>query len=449
MERRFRDAVGRYMGEFEEDLAKLVACRSVRDAEHARTGAPFGPGIEKAFEVFLGIAVRCGFTCRNLEGYACEAQAGNNGTGEYIGILGHLDVVEEGDRALWETDPFRLTEKDGIWYARGASDDKGPLLAALYAVRILKDMGMEFKRNVRVIAGGAEETTWECMDYYFRKNAQPVMGFSPDGNFPIVNGEKGILKYVLKFPSGNGAKEHPQLACATMENYVCDRVTARLKEEGEWKEYLFEGVRALSRNPQRGENALWKLADFMSGRGLPAPAERFTAFMRECMTDDFYGQKSGLYSSDPQMGQTSVCPTGAAWEEDGIRLYLDIRYPKSVTREQLGEKMNALGKRFGFLPEASSEKKLLYVPEESELIRKLKAAYETVMGQEAYLFTKGGASYARTLRRGIAFGAAFDGEDTRPHMPNEGISAASLQKAMEIYCEAVAALAGMCQELPQ
>lgn len=434
-ERIYQAKIKEYEADFLKDLKKLVACRSVRDTEHAQPGAPFGPGIRDAFLVFLDIAARLGFICRNLDGYACDARMGDSE--DYVGILGHLDVVSEGDLRHWHTEPYTLTlSEEGMLYGRGVNDDKGPLLACLYAVRILKDMGTEFDRSIRIIAGGAEETTWECMEYYFRKNHQPVMGFSPDGDFPIVNGEKGILKYELIFP-GEGKRLH--IECSTMENYVCDQVKAVLP--GGNAVHTFTGKRALSRNPQRGDNAIWKLAVWMAGRkDLPVLGMDFAAFMQECMAADYYGNKSGLYAEDVQMGTTSVCPTGVSWQEDGIHLYLDIRYPRTITAEELQKRLKKLGNRYHFQTGAVSGRKPLYVEEDSPLIRGLKQAYEEVTGEPARVLTKGGASYARALKNGVAFGAAFEGEDTRPHMPDECARLTSLETAMEIYCAAVAIL---------
>lgn len=431
----YKAKIKEYEADYLKDLAALVACESVRDIKNAQPGAPFGPGIRDAFDEFLSIADRLGFAVRDVDGYACEVSMGESR--DYIGIVGHLDVVEAGDRNLWKTEPFALTRTaDGMLYGRGVNDDKGPLLACLYAARIGKDLGHSFPKCIKIIAGGAEETTWECMSYYFARNPQPSMGFSPDGNFPIVNGEKGILKCELFFAGTGGRLD---IRCGTLENYVCDRAEV-YRQEGEHLQ-TFTGRRALSRNPQRGENALFRLAEWMRGQaGLSDPAARFADFMNECLTNDFYGHKSGLYAADERMGETSVCPTGLLWQEDGLHLYLDIRYPRSTSKEVLCARLEKLGGSYGFDMKVMSEKKLLYVEEDSRLICGLKRAYRQVMGEPAQVLTKGGASYARVLECGVAFGASFDGEDSRPHMPNECMPLSSLQKAMEIYCAAIAEL---------
>lgn len=443
----WKKEIEKYKKEYLEDLEKLVSIPSIRSREHTKAGAPFGREIRDAFDCFLKIAQRCGFETEDYDGYACHARMGT--AEEYIGVLGHLDVVGIQQPKLWRTPPFVLSQKGDMLYARGVNDDKGPLLAALYAARIVKEMEAPEKRSIRIIAGGAEETTWECMEYYFSRCPQPVMGFSPDGNFPIVNGEKGILKYDLLFGKGgekaDGACRIRHIQCGTLENYVCDNLRICVEKDGKREEMCWKGQKSLSRNPQRGENALWKFAKDFSGETFAQPeAEQVICFLNECLTDDNYGKKSGLYAEDDEMGTTSLCPTGIRMDEEGIHLYLDIRYPKSTDESKLHQRMEELAHIYGFQPVPYARKRLLYVSEDSELIVSLKNAYKNVTGEEAAVFTKGGASYARTLECGVAFGATFEGEETNPHMPNECMALPSIWRAMEIYCESLWRLAVEC-----
>lgn len=439
--RKFEEKVRQYREEYLEDLARLVRIESVRDMDTARPGAPFGSGIREAFDCFMEIGERCGFSAVDFDGYACHMQLG--ACEEYVGVLGHLDVVGILHPEQWKTPPYVLHRSpEGMLYARGVSDDKGPLLAALYAARILKDMKVPLTRSIRVIAGGAEETTWECMDYYFARNKQPVMGFSPDGNFPVVNGEKEIMKFDLLFGREREKTEADcrlrTLRSTSLRNFVCSDLEAEYEVGRERMTKTFQGKEALSRNPQRGENAIWKFAAFFAEATFAEPeAERLIGFVNDCLADDWYGKKSGLYAEDEEMGCTSVCPTGICMEEDGIHLYVDIRYPRCSNPAHICDWARKWAGIYGFSWKVEEEKRLLYVPKDSELVRGLQEAYEKVTGDNADVLTKGGASYARTLDRGVAFGAAFPEDMTNPHMPNEGIACASLMKAMEIYCEAL------------
>lgn len=429
-----------------KDLARLVEVPSTRDLTTKGPQAPFGGGIRKAFEVFADIATKLGFSVTDCEGYAMYASMG--GEGPYVGVLAHLDVVEAGNLDDWNSDPFQLYEHDGMLYGRGVNDDKGPLLAALYAAWRIKEEGHRLRYPLRLIVGGAEETTWECMEHYFQHHEQPVCGFSPDGNFPIVNGEKGILQVRFLFPVTDSLRIH----CTHRLNYVCDELRVEVPEAmdvefaklaecsstSEGKELIYRGSKTLSRNPQRGKNAIFYFVkDFLKYKPANASLKQLLQMIQDQFLDDFYGEKSGLYHVDPDMGTTSVCPMSITCNKDVFELCLDIRYVKGMYEAGLMKRLRELAAQYDAQLDILKHKRLLYVEEDSLLIQGLKNAYHRVMHTEAETITKGGASYARVLDHGVAFGATFDGEDPKPHMPNECMRIDSLMKASEIYYEAL------------
>lgn len=431
------------------DLAQLVAIDSTRDLTTAKEGAPFGSGIQQAFLKFEEIAKRLGFEVHNDQGYAIYAQTSAEET--YVAALGHLDVVEIGERHLWDSNPFVMHIKNNVLYGRGVNDDKGPLLIALYAAYLLKQKH-QLRYPIRIIAGGAEETTWECMHHYFQHHPQPRYAFSPDGNFPIVNGEKGILQVRFLFPGTN----HMQVHSGKRLNFVCDDITITIPQksvyqgtladwvqsEGDKKHIHYQGVKSLSRNPQRGENAIFKMTkEFVRTKELEPTLDVMLKLINEQFLDDFYGEKSGLYASDEEMGTTSVCLMSMEANTEYSELCIDVRYVKSIEEETLLKQLQKIADNYGAQLEILHQKRLLYVDKDSKLIRSLQNAYERVMHESAEVITKGGASYARVLDHGIAFGATFANEDPRPHMPNECMSIASLLKACEIYYEAFYELA--------
>ena len=456
---KYDEKIQDYKKDMLRDISSLVEIPSVRDLSKKDINAPFGENIRKAFDTFLEIANKLGFKCEDDDGYAVHAEIGEGD--EYVGVLAHLDVVDVQDIEKWETDPFHMTIRDNKIYGRGVNDDKGPLIAALYAAKILNDMKVKWKRKVRIIAGGAEETTWECMEYYFKTYSQPVLGFSPDGNFPIVNGEKGILVMNLSF--GEKGEEEQELCIIESNNkinYVCDdiKVVFKTKEIEKIISYsknakeillgdneitlIYKGKTSLSRNPQRGENAIFLFVrDFHEFDFKKEGIVNMINFIKECLLDDFYGEKIGLYKEDKEMGKTSICPMTVMWKNGKGEISLDYRYNKSIEPLDIKDRINELSKKYNFNWVSEREKNLLYVPEDSELILALKAAYKRIMNEEADTITKGGASYARVLKNGVAFGATFEGEEPNPHMPNENMDISSLVKATEIYCEALYRLA--------
>lgn len=447
--------IQKYKEQFLKDLASLVAIPSIRHEQSKAHNAPFGKGVAKAMDKFCEIAQRLEFQTENCDGYASYAQLGNGNA--YIGVLAHLDVVDILYPKEWKSDPFCMDLRDEILYGRGVNDDKGPLLAALYAMRILADMQVPLKHPIRLIAGGAEETTWECMDYYFKKYPQPICGFSPDGNFPIVNGEKGIACYSFQFPC---TSTEIHIECREKENWVNEDIVVRfyqkskdellsyakrvvkIEVDGEDVLLYYKGKRAMSRNPQRGDNALFSfIKDFKDYPFINKGNQNLMSFFDTCLCDDFYGKKAGIYYEDSEMGMTSICPCSIQTTEFAQEVYLDIRFVKGIDKDTIDKQMNTLATKYDATLEVKRYKRLLYVDEQSTLIQALKKAYKNVMKEEAEVFTKGGASYARVLDQGVAFGATFANEDPNPHMPNEHMPVASLLKAMEIYVHALIELA--------
>ncbi len=437
--------------QFLDDLKTLVEIPSVRNLSSAENNAPFGKEIRRAFDKFIEIAQREGFQVHDEKGYAVSAQIGEGEN--YIAVLGHLDVVEAGDYDLWDQDPFTMTEKEGILYGRGVNDDKGPLLAALYAVSRIKEENLKLRYPIRIIAGGAEETTWECMKEYFKHHKQPIYGFSPDGNFPIVNGEKGILQVRFSLPRDKGI----EVKSKTRLNYVCDDLefilsdksaisfidkANEIRHDEDGIHVSYKGVRSLSRNPQRGKNALFTFTKEFINHVQEYPSlNKMVQMIYDQFLDDFYGEKSGLYHIDDEMGTGSVCLMSMNTNEEEIELCVDVRYVKSTNEKELLNKLQSIADQYGCKLDILNHKRLLYVPEDSDLIKSLKTAYRRVMNEDAEVFTKGGASYARVLDNGVAFGATFPGEDPKPHMPNECMPIASLIKAYEIYYESLKELA--------
>lgn len=170
------------------DTQAFVAIPSVKDMTTANDAAPFGTNVQKALDWMIAKVQTDGYTYKNVDNHAMHIEFGQGE--ELIGILGHLDVVPEGEG--WTYKPFGGEIANGKMYGRGTSDDKGPIIATYYAIKALIDAGVTFNKRVRIIIGCDEETTWKCMDRYFQTEEQPTFGFSPDANFPIVNAEKGI-----------------------------------------------------------------------------------------------------------------------------------------------------------------------------------------------------------------------------------------------------------------
>ena len=173
------------------DLKRWIAIPSVLG--EAAPDAPFGAETRRMLDLAMETAERYGFKTRVFDGYCGDVSLGEGA--QTMGILAHLDVVPLGDG--WTHDPLGCEIEDGRVYGRGVIDDKGPALAALYAMRAVRDAGIPLQDGVRLILGCDEETGMQDMRHYASVNKMPDYGFSPDAEFPVINIEKGGLAILL------------------------------------------------------------------------------------------------------------------------------------------------------------------------------------------------------------------------------------------------------------
>ena len=168
----WKELVQDYKKDFLEDLFTLLRIDSVRDDDAATEEYPVGPGPVEALNAFLEIGKRDGFETENFDNWAGHIEYGEGE--ELLGVLGHVDVVPVGTG--WETDPFEPVIKDDRIYARGSSDDKGPTVAAYYALKMIRDLELPVSKRIRVIIGTDEESGWGCMDHYLKVAETPDFG---------------------------------------------------------------------------------------------------------------------------------------------------------------------------------------------------------------------------------------------------------------------------------
>lgn len=446
-----------YREDMKKDLSELIAINSERDLKSKEINAPFGRGIRECFDKIIYFAKREGFEVKDFHGYALHIEYGEGE--EIVGILGHLDIVGIEKIEKWNTDPFALHEEDGFWYGRGVNDNKGPMIGSLYLLKVLKELGYKPKKKIRLIIGGAEETTWECMDHYFKYNHMPDCGFSPDGNFPIINCEKGIGYYEFgKFNSVSSDSKFNiiDIKCKEDISRVCEKIeiTIETKEKEKIKEHIsnkgkviikdrtvtviYEGVSAKSRNPHKGENAIFKFVkDFRNLKGLDNRSSDLIDFLNKYFIDSVNGEKLGLFHEDDETGKTTSNLSYIRLNNKECKVSFDYRYTKGIDYHSIINKLENIGIENGYELKVIQHRPIHYVSPNSNLIRSLQESYNVVMGEVPGLFSKGAASYARVIENAVAFGPTFPGEVSNSHKENECINIDSLIKALLIYFEAL------------
>lgn len=446
-----------------DDLISLLRINSERDDSQVDDKHPFGPGPVKALEHFLAMAERDGYKTRNIDNYAGDFEFGQGD--EVLGIFGHLDVVPAGSG--WDTDPYEPVIKDDRIYARGSSDDKGPTLACYYALKIIKELNLPVSKKVRFIVGTDEESGWGDMDYYFAHNGlkNPDFGFSPDAEFPIINGEKGNITEYLHFEGeNNGAfllhsfkgglrdnmvpesatavitAPHPQnvLEAALTQFLSENNLKGSLKGLGDQVEVTVIGKSAHGSTPEAGVNGATFLAKFLNQFAFEGPAKAFLSIAGNTLHEDFDAKKLGLAFSDAKMGALSMNAGVFSFDADSNdnTIALNFRYPKGIDSFVIKAGLENL-KGITQVTLSDHEHTPHYVPMEDELVSTLLAVYEKQTGFKGYEQVIGGGTFGRLLERGVAFGAMFPGDENTMHQANEYMPLENIYRSAAIYAEAI------------
>jgi succinyl-diaminopimelate desuccinylase len=400
-----------------------------------------------------------GFTVRNLDNQAgwCEYGAGT----EMVAVLGHLDVVPAGEG--WNGDPFSGDIRDGKVFGRGSMDDKGPTVAAFYALRALKESGLPLRRRIRILMGTNEETGSADMKYYLAHGGEkPVMGFTPDGEYPVINGEKGIVNVTFsrhlhqlgpmrlkKISGGSAPNVVPASAAAELEcpdgmlgkiravlpgKTACVPISGGVRIEA-------RGVGAHGGTPEQGENAIGRL--FLALNALPLEGELKEAvrFLAEKIGMETGGESLGIALQDEVSGRLTFNLGTVEGDETGLTCCVNYRYPVTKTLADCGPKIQAELEAGGFQVVKQTHKASLYISPESELVTKLLRVYGEETGLPAFPKSIGGGTYAKAMPNIVAFGPVFPGDEVREHKPDEFIEVDRLMQNAQIIARAMYELA--------
>ena len=426
-------------------LQTIISYPSVLN--EGENGTPFGQAIQDVLEKTLELARELGFqTYIDPEGYYGYAEIGQGE--ELLAVLCHLDVVPAGDLKDWQTPPFEATIVGDYLVGRGVQDDKGPSLAALYAVKSLLDDGIQFTKRIRFIFGTDEETLWRCMNRYNQIEEQANLGFAPDSSFPLTYAEKGLLQVKLHGP---GWDDLPLQAGQAL-NVVPDKATYaghRLEEllpvldQSEVQYSQTEdsvtvlGVSKHSKDAAEGVNAIVGLAESLS-LIQPHPALLFIA---DAVGEDATGEALFGPISDEPSGDLSFNLATLVIDQEQSEIGIDIRIPVLADKDALVARLQEIAASYQLEYEEFDYLAPLYVPLDSPLVSSLMAVYQEETGDKTPAMSSGGATFARTMENCVAFGALFPGAELTEHQANERAKIDDLYAAMEIYREAIQRLA--------
>lgn len=440
-------------------LRTLVRIPSVRG--EAAPNAPYGKPAAEALDRFLSIAQNMGFATRCFDHYAGTVTLGE---GEpLLGILCHLDVVPAGEG--WTVPPFELTERGGDLVGRGTIDDKGPAVAALYALYAVKQSGVPLRHAVRLIVGCDEECGSSDMEYYKTQEALPPMVFTPDGDYPVINIEKGRVHAVIsssfsptaaprtveRIDSGFVANAVPDRATAVVRGFTAEEIRPflpqiegvrfLLKEDDARTVIEVQGFSAHASVPDRGKNALTALLALLSAMpfGGCDGFDRLRSLAKLFPYGETDGTSVGLYRRDDRSGELTLTADILHYTEDSLSAQLDIRFPVSESYEGVTSALREACEAEKLEVETSGCEPH-YVSENSDFVQTLLRVYEQQTGNEGYCVAIGGGTYVHEISGGVAFGAEFPNEENHMHSADERIRTDSLLLNAKIFAHAIKAL---------
>ena len=400
----YKEKISRYIDahrkEMLEDIGALCRINSVKGSY--RIGKPYGEGCSEALRTALHIAECYGFSINNYDNYVGTVDM--NDKEAQLDILAHLDVVPAGDG--WTvTEPFEPVVKDGKIYGRGTADDKGPAIAALYAMRAVNELGIPMKKNVRLILGTDEECGSSDITHYYSVEKEAPMTFSPDASFPVINIEKGRIggNFTAEFEPSDRLPKMVSFHSGTKTNVVPGAAEA-----------LFEGL--------DGDETGALAKSMEEELGI-----RFTVSSEDgCLKIAAAGENG--HAMAPWKGKNAL--TGL--------LSLIERLPLAECGQVKAVRaLNRLMKADGISFNTEEMKPPHHVPADSDFVKTLLSAYEKYSGRKGECIAIGGGTYVHNLKNGVAFGAALPETENHMHGPDEFAVVDELTMSAKIFAQVI------------
>lgn len=464
----YREKIDQYFAMHREEMITDICTLIKKDSVKSEPleGMPFGRKNAEVLKIAEKIITENGFKVNNYENYVITTSMGSENSG--LDILAHLDVVPADEKDWTLTKPFEPLIKDGRIYGRGSSDDKGPAMAAFYAMKAVKDLCIPLKKGVRLILGADEESGSSDIHYFYSVEKPAEMTFSPDSDFPVINCEKGgywsafsgsfqaenenTARKVLFFHGGTAGNAIPGEACAELTGINTDELEKECRKAEKELDIQYEirentdriyvkvkGKGAHASTPENGNNAITALLHIISA--CYSEGEEATDVLRKMALlfphNDYYGMAAGVNMEDQESGKLTLNLTILDYDGEKISGRIDCRTPVCATEEKLIPVLKKEFRECGLELEEDSMCPAHLVPESSEFIQKLLKCYEKYTGQKGYCITTGGMTYTHHIENGVAFGCVFPGQDTHMHGADEFVDIEELILSAKMFTQAI------------
>lgn len=445
-------------------LSELISFNTLK--KDTSTEHPLGKNITKIFDFIEKKANKdkIGKITR-FKNYALEIEIGEGS--KVFTIPVHLDIVpfEKND---WETDPLKLSFKNGYYYGRGTTDNKGPGAILYQIFKDLKSENKKIKQRVKLVFLGDEETEWKGTEYYLSNvDRKPDSGFVPDADFPLINGEKGIhqgsyvgtlietmdLNFdinVFKLSAGNVINAVPgkmkidlELIGPNKNKIIRDSLEGlKYTKKNNIYSIVIEGIPSHGSKPDKGRNAFDKFICIFDKYKFNRSFQIFLEFYKKYFFQDNYGKKIGFDSFDDEMGPTTLNKGIIEYNRTDFKITYDIRRTRTLESEELELKLDSILNDNNFKRKDIRIDKMIFESPNSELVKMLLSSYIKITNDKnARPFSIGGGTYARAFPNTLAFGPNLinDSEikSSNIHGNNENISKKAIEINYKIYKDVI------------
>ena len=460
----FEEYIEKSKNEIIKETCNLINIPSISE-ETNNPDMPFGKSAKEALEYALNLGKKLGFRTKNLDGYCGYIEFGEGE--KLIGIIGHLDIVPSGDG--WDTPPFEATIKNNKIFGRGAIDDKGPVVASLYAMKAIKDT-QKLNCRVRLILGINEEKAWKCIKHYKKVEELPTISFSPDADFPCIYAEKGISTIYIKddynkysnFPikisnincNNNAINVVPKKCDITID---IDNSQINISDvicfiEEKVKELKFDinysinnnsitlhstGIQAHSAHPELGQNAISPALILLNKIFTHFNYNiKLFEFFEKCIGTEFNGKSLGINFED-ESGKLTLNVGNFKFYENHLQIGINLRIPINTTIDAVANLIDLECKNYSLDTYIAEKQNPLYVPKDNHLVKTLCDIFNKMTGSNAEPIAIGGGTYARAFENCVSFGSNFPGDTDMCHQANEFIDIDKLILSCKIYAKAI------------
>lgn len=442
------------------DLVKIPSCFSSPNKKE-----PFGIGAKMVLECAESKLKNKKFIVTNYDNYVVTADLNDKEKG--LDILAHLDVVPEGTG--WSvTNAFQPIVKDERIYGRGTSDDKGPAVAAMYALQAIQELNIPLQKNVRLILGSNEEAGSEDLEYYYRKENVAPYTFTPDAAFPVINAEKGFLHgefgsqfcensnelvKLIELVAGEAVNMLPSKAYAVVEGIDHQLCLEKSCEVSAKTGIIFkitgiehnqlkieaQGQSCHASTPEQGKNSISGLLYLLTGfcnKGNEV-FEQIKALYELFKNEDIHGKSMGIDMEDEKTGILTIALTKLNYQGGEMNGTFDCRIPSCGNNENVRDVISHRLKDIGFYMNKCSVHSAHYVSEDSVFIRKLLKSYEIFSKEKGYVIKSSGTTYVHNINNGVAFGCENPNINNHIHGPNEFVEIKQILMSAKIFAQAI------------